>query len=59
MAVAAVANRYDIFAGGIGCPGNNCARVEVFAVVLDKWFTPKAQAQLYNAATILDGSGRQ
>ena len=41
MAVAAVANRYAIFAGGIGCPGNDCARVEVFDVVLDKWFTPK------------------
>ena len=45
MAVAAVAHRYVFFAGEIGCPGNDChgdcAPVEVFDVVLDKWFTPR------------------
>ena len=41
MASAVIGERFAVFAGGIGCPGNDCDTIEVFDDEHERWFLPK------------------
>jgi len=55
MATASVGGRYALFAGGIGCPGNDCATVEIYDEKTDQWYLTRRNLTM--ARQYLMGAG--